>query len=395
MMEKLNVVVVGLGFGGAFVPLYLHHPDVKQVGLFDTNHDQIDRLINRYGDIFQVYSSYEAVLNDPAVDCIHLLTPPKLHASMAIAALEKGKHVACAVTMGETLEEIEAVVKTTRESGKNYAMLETAIFTRNFLYAKEMQDTGKLGDVQFLKSEYYQDVEGLQDHWMGYPPMHYSTHSMAPLAYLAKSPITHVYCVGSGTLDPDIVSRYGNPFAVEQAIIEFEKGLKGTIARSFNGVAKEYIEQFDVYGTKATFEWQQINVEEVPVVYTMSNSLRDDKGFYQRRHVQTDKVTPGDYPLDLPTALIPYLNWRAYQEVLRPDVTYWEGGDHHGAHPHLVHDFIRSIIEKRKPICDEKIAANLCAAGILAHQSSLKGGIRLAVPQYEIILTIIFEGIGE
>jgi predicted dehydrogenase len=178
-----------------------------------------------------------------------------------------------------------------------------------------------------------------------------------------------------------MVKRYGNPFAVEIAIIELENGLKGSVARSFNNVAKEYIEQFDVYGTKATFEWQQINVEETPVVYTISDSTFGTKGYYTWREVGTFKVQPEDFPGDLPESLIPYLREATYREVLRPEKTYIEGGGHHGAHPFLVHDFIRSAIENRKPVCDEIIAANICAAGILAHESALQNGVLLSVPE--------------
>lgn len=379
-MKKLNVVVVGLRFGVEFVPLYLNHPDVACVGVCDTNPDAIQFVINRYGHDLKTYSSFDEVLADKSVDCVHILTPPMFHAEMSVKALLAGKHVACAVTMGTTIEDLQRVVNAVKESGKNYAMMETTIFTRNFLYAKNMLDTGVMGDVQFLKSEYYQDVEGLQDHWIGYPPMHYSSHSIAPLMYLAQSRVKNVFCVGSGTIPEDMVNRHGNPFAVESAIIEFENGLKGTIARSFNSVAKAYIEQFDVYGSKATFEWQQINDEDNPVVYTIADSVQNEKGLYQYREIRTFRVHPDDWIGDVPESLVRYMRRQTYQEVLHPEKKYELGGDHEGSHPHLVHDFIRSVMDNRKPICDEIAAANICAAGILAHESALKGGVVFSVP---------------
>jgi len=380
-MKKLNVVVVGLRFGAAFVPLYLNHPDVAGVGVCDTDAAAIQNIVNRYGHVIKTYSSFDDVLADENVDCVHILTPPMFHVEMSEKALLAGKHTACAVTMGTTIDGLQRVVDAVKKSGRNYAMMETAIFTRNFLYAKDMLDTGKMGEVQFLKSEYYQDVEGLQDHWIGYPPMHYASHAIAPLMYLAKSRVKSVFCMGSGTIPEDMVKRYGNPFAVEIAVIEFENGLKGSVARSFNNVAKEYIEQFDVYGSKATFEWQQINVEENPVVYTISDSTFGTKGYYTWREVGTYKVQPGDFPDGLPESLIPYLREAVYHEVLNPEKTYVEGGGHHGSHPFLVHDFIRSVIENRKPVCNEIAAANICAAGILAHESALQNGVLLSVPE--------------
>ena len=56
------------------------------------------------------------------------------------------------------------------------------------------------------------------------------------------------------------------------------------------------------------------------------------------------------------------------------------GGGHHGSHPHLVHEFVRSIVEDRAPAVDWSLAANITAAGILAHQSALLGGGWISLP---------------
>lgn len=57
-------------------------------------------------------------------------------------------------------------------------------------------------------------------------------------------------------------------------------------------------------------------------------------------------------------------------------------GGHGGSHGHLTEEFIRSILEKRKPLVDITMALNLTAAGIVAHQSALQGGELLKIPQY-------------
>lgn len=378
----MKVVIAGVRFGGEFVPLYLKHPLVDRVGLCDINAQCIERMRERYGDVFDVYENFDEALADGSVDCVHILTPPALHAEMSVRALQAGKNVACAVTMGTDLKQLENVVRAARESGKNYTMMETAVYTRNFRYAENMRKNGELGTVQYLKSEYYQDVEGLQPHWLGYPPMWYATHSVAPLSFLAGSRVAEVLCVGSGQIAPEFQERYGNPFAVESALLKFENGLYGSVVRSFNGVAKDYIEQFDVYGTKATFEWQQVNVIEKPVVYRIANSRRDERGEYIFRKVDTEIFTPEDLPSELPEALKPYLRERVYESIGKKGEYYREGGDHHGAHPYLVDEFLRSVYEGRKSFCDEVVAANICATGILAHESALKGGIKFKVPEF-------------
>ena len=380
--KKLKVVVVGVRFGGAFVPLYLNHPDVERVGVCDVNPDMIQRMLDRYGDL-DVYDDFEKVLEDDTVDAVHILTPPAFHVDMCERALLKGKHVACAVTMGTTIEELQRIINAVNKSNKKYMMMETSIFTRNFLYTKRLLDEGKMGKVQFLKAEYYQDVEGLQPHWLGYPPMHYATHAFAPLCYLAKSKIKRIFCFGSGEIKKEFEEKYGNPFAVESAVIEFENGLKGSVARSFNGVSKDFIEMFDCYGEKMTFEWQQIGTEHQPVVYKMADSLKLENGNYRWRPVEVNRITVADEVESLPEKLRPFVVEREYSELKDKNKKYKEGGDHHGSHPFLVHDFIRSIVEDRAPICDHIAAANICAAGILCHESALQGGVLMEVPNFE------------
>lgn len=58
------------------------------------------------------------------------------------------------------------------------------------------------------------------------------------------------------------------------------------------------------------------------------------------------------------------------------------GGGHHGSHPHLVNEFISSILEDRKPAIDEELGANITAAGICAHESALRDGKVIYIPEF-------------
>lgn len=57
------------------------------------------------------------------------------------------------------------------------------------------------------------------------------------------------------------------------------------------------------------------------------------------------------------------------------------GGGHHGSHPHLVHEFVRSIIEEREPWINVGLAANITAAGLCAHESAMHEGASVIVPR--------------
>lgn len=138
-MKKLNVVLVGLGFGGAFVPIYKDYPAVESIGIFDTDAGIMEAFSAAHG-IEKQYHSFEEILEDEAVDAVHLVTPIPLHAKQTVAVLNAGKHCACTVPMATSLDEIRDIMEAVEKSGKNYMMMETTLYTRQFFYAREMQE---------------------------------------------------------------------------------------------------------------------------------------------------------------------------------------------------------------------------------------------------------------
>ena len=61
-----------------------------------------------------------------------------------------------------------------------------------------------------------------------------------------------------------------------------------------------------------------------------------------------------------------------------------KAGGHGGSHGLLGDEFVRSILLDRKPLVDIVQALNMTVPGIIAHQSALKDGERLEVPQYSL-----------
>ena len=56
-MKKINVALVGVGFGGAFVDIYKHHPNVGELSLFDTDPIKLSTFSQKYS--LKVHSSFE------------------------------------------------------------------------------------------------------------------------------------------------------------------------------------------------------------------------------------------------------------------------------------------------------------------------------------------------
>ncbi|MDR0878617.1 MAG: Gfo/Idh/MocA family oxidoreductase [Treponema sp.] len=382
-MKQLNVVLAGLGFGAAFAPIYAEHPDVASFGIFDPSHELAKNAAARLGNV-KVYSSFEEVLKDPNVDAVHLVSPIPCHTEQTLAVLEAGKHCACTVPMAVNIDDLKAIAEAVKKSGKNYCVMETALYTTHFFKAAEMLKNGEIGNIQFLRGAHYQDMEHWPDYWLGLPPLFYGTHAIAPLVMLADSPIVRVRGLGSGVMRKELHARYGNPFPVETAQLEFANGLKGEVTRSLFETAHDYTEQFILYGSKKTFEWQQIESEQ-PVIHTLLPPRRDDQGNPLRGlPVTVERISTGNYHTLLPESIRRFTVKHEDYDETNPQLSLDRdaSGGHGGSHPHMVHEFIRSVIENRKSWVNEINGANIVAAGICAHESAIQGGKIIDIPGF-------------
>lgn len=258
---KLTVAIVGMGFGSCFLPIYLKHPDVEHVIMVDTNPDQLKALADMYLLDESYYTTdFESVLQNPDVDAVHLVIPPALHAPMSVQVLNAGKHCACTIPMGMSMKELEDVIKARKASGKHYMFMETSVYTREYLYVKELYESGAMGKLQYMRCAHYQDMEGWPSYWDGFPPLAHPTHAIGPCFALAGQRPVSVFGRGSGKVRPELEKQYGCPFAFESALVALEDGETTVeMERFLYHVARGYSECFNIYGENKSFEWDQLN----------------------------------------------------------------------------------------------------------------------------------------
>lgn len=373
--SKINVTVVGLRFGAEFVPIYLAHPHVNRVAICDTDPTILAEIGARYG-INRRFTDLRQALDDDGCDAIHLVTPIPMHAAQASAVLRMGKHCACTVPMATSIADLHAIVEAQRQAKKNYMMMETAVYTREFLFVKTMMGKGEIGTINFLRGAHYQDMENWPPYWRGLPPMHYATHALSPLLALMNTRATRVHCFGSGRLRKELQQQYGNPYPIESAIFQLEgTDVAAEVTRSLFQTAHGYTESFNVYGEQKTFEWQQLENEE-PVLFVME-PLQPGRG----RPITASRITVPDRQDLLPTDIARFTR-RGVYDASNPHLSFLQGGGHGGSHPHLVHEFVTSIVEERAPAVDAVNAANWTAAGICAHESAMRGGELVTIPPF-------------
>lgn len=367
----LNIAIVGLGFGAEFIPIYQRHPLANMYAICQRNIESLNKIGDDYG--IQVrYSDYDELLADPTIDAVHINSPIPNHAEQSLKALRAGKHVACTVPMATTVAECQEIVRVSRETGKKYMMMETVVYAREFLFVKELYETGQLGKVQFLKASHQQDMDGWPDYWPGLPPMHYATHCVGPVAGLLRLEADYVSCFGSGTIRPELAAIHNSPFAVESAHIKFKNSdLSAYVYRSLFDVARQYRESFEVYGDKKSFEWQLIE-DEQPVIHTAKKPEPEIP----------EKVNVPDYAHLLPTEIQRFTTKGVYDADETQHLSFTQGGGHGGSHPHMVHEFLTALTENRDPFPNAAQSANWTSVGILAHESALKGGEIMKLPDF-------------
>ena len=389
-MKKLNVALVGLSFGLEFAAIYCKHPDVDKVYLVDQNEKLLRIARERYSiPEERCHADLQEALDNPEIDAVHLVTPPATHAPFSVRVLNAGKHCGCTIPMGMSIQELNDVIHARKQSGKNYMFMETTIFQREFLYMKELYEKGELGRLQYMTCAHYQDTEGWPEDWKGFPPLMHPTHAVAPCLMLAGHLPDRVYARGSGKVRKELEEQYGCPYAFEAAFISLkDSDVTIEMERFLYGVARSYSECFRIYGENKSFEWQQL-ADEDPVLYTRTGALEkvdiltdENEESSRGGEIREERIQIPDYAHLLPKEIAMFTQNTVYNNE-NTHLSFTQGGGHGGSHPHLVHEFVRSILEERTPIMDDIMGAYWTGTGICAHESAMRDGKVISIPAFE------------
>ncbi|MBN1672704.1 MAG: Gfo/Idh/MocA family oxidoreductase [Kiritimatiellae bacterium] len=373
MKSPIRIGIAGLGFGAEFIPIYQRHPDAELTAVCRRDKEALDRIADAFG-VARRYTDFAELVRDPDLDAVHINTPIADHAPHTIAALEAGKHVLCTVPMATTIEDCRRIVELVRRTGLTYMMAETVVYSREFLFVKELYARGELGEIQFLQASHQQDLAGWPGYWEGFPPMHYATHCVGPCLALTGAEAEYVSCFGSGRIRAERIGRYNSPFAVETCHIKLrDSNLSARIYRSLFDTARQYRESFDVYGTRKAFEWPLVEGEE-PVLHTAGKPEPEIPV----------RVSVPNYAERLPEPIRAFTTRGVYDLEENAHLSFTQGGGHGGSHPHLAHEFIAALLAGRSPFPNAVQAANWTCVGLCAHQSALAGGQATPLPEFTL-----------
>lgn len=355
--RKLRVGVVGGRFGTQF---YFHeHPNAVVEAVADLRPDRRERLQKTYS-CAKAYASVAELLKDRRVEAVALFTPAPDHFQHVVETLDAGKHVLCAVPAAMSLEECEKLIETVKRTGLTYMMAETSYYQQLTISARKFHEQGAFGRIYSCESEYHHAgldslfFEGRERTWRhGFPPMHYPTHCTAHLLGVTGERIVQASCIGWGDGDPNLKDNvYRNPFWNETALFKTDRGTAFRVAVWWKG-AHRGTERAQYYGDKMSFFFNHPNGLGPAIVR-----------WTEGRSVLEKYDTP---------------QWWA-TDMLPAPLRHTSG--HEGSHTFLTHEFVDAVLRSRKPTVDVYAAVAYTAPGIVAHQSALKDGMQMKVPNF-------------
>ncbi len=385
---KLGICGAG-AFSRAFTPLFKAHPAVDEVVVNDVLPERAEERAAEFG-ISTVHGSLDDLCASD-VDAVAIMTQRQLHGPQSLKALKAGKHVYSAVPVGQTLDEVKAIVDAVEETGLIYMMGETSYYYPSTIYCRNRFRAGDFGDVVYAEGQYIHDMDHFYqsfrrsggDDWKkvaGLPPMHYPTHSTSMVLSVTGASATTVSCLGFVDDHEDGVFRKGanlwdNVFSNETALFRTSDGsaLRVNELRRVGWRGMSSV-QTSLFGTKGCFEEQansQVWVTKEPEEMTELDELLAcadmpieaqgdvDKVVLQEFHSGVSKVHP--------------------VERLPAEFRGLPNG-HLGTHQFLVDDFAKAVAANKLPPNHVWAAARYCVPGLVAHQSALRDGERLPVP---------------
>lgn len=146
MQKKLKVCIVGCGRIATLNVLgYKDNPHAEIYAVCDVSFERAAALAKAVG-IDRVYTDYQNVLDDPAIDVIELLTPHNIHCQMTVAACEAKKHVSVQKPMAMSLAECDRMIAAAKANGVRLKVYENFVFYPPYVQAKQMIEEGAIGE---------------------------------------------------------------------------------------------------------------------------------------------------------------------------------------------------------------------------------------------------------
>ena len=395
MNKKLTVAFIGCGkFAEHFVPLFKRHPYVEKVYVCDIIKEKAQKYSKKF-DV-DIIDSFEDVLRRDDINCIANFTQRHLHGDIVKRSLIAGKNVYSAVPMASTVEECQDIVRLVKEKNLIYLMGETCYYYPCAMFCREYYKKGMFGRFEYGASQYYHHIDaisyGKREGEGGMPPLLYPTHSTGMIISAVDSYAKEVVCLGYSSNEKykDIFSvgknNWDNEFSNQYVFMRLANGgvARVTEARTFGWMKpSSYISS--IYGSDGSYEFsnaQHIFVEKDWESEKEAVKLTDVSDYVNTAGMVENKNLP-EFKNMVANGM---WQWEDYAKVQEKEMSRLpkeydaEPNGHMATHKFLIDDFCKAVYNHKMPTLNAWTAARYTIPGLVAIESSKKGGIPLPVP---------------
>ena len=369
--KTIRMGVVGGGFGASFH--WHEHPDCVITGVTDLRADRRERLRERYR-CDNVYDSLEIMIQKAKdIDAVAVFSGAPDHARHVRMCMENGWHVVSACPACISLEEAAMLKEVKEKTGLKYMMAESSWYRQECIFARNLFRQGEFGELFYSEVEYYHDrgdlerlasnkktrfymPDGSRSWRWGLPPMFYPTHSIGFLTGVTGERVKKVSCLGWGGTRAELKDHpylaenaYQNPFWNEASMMLTDRG--HTCRANVFWLCAAGGERAQWFGDKATLYMPKGGLHG-PVEGIRMKGSRE--------------------------AAIPQY-WKS--DMLPESMRHSSG--HGGSAVFISAEFVNALLEDREPEIDLYHSLAMTVPGIVAHQSALKDGEQLDVPQFD------------
>ncbi|MGB7410291.1 MAG: Gfo/Idh/MocA family oxidoreductase [Sphingopyxis granuli] len=278
----LNIALIGSGFMGrahalafAAADRTFDLPRAPHVALLaDRDLPKATAAAASLG-IARASGDWREAIDDAGIDLVAIATPNRLHAPIAIAALEAGKAVYCEKPLATTIAESEAMTAAAAASGLPTAVGFTYLYNPMIVLARELIAGGEIGEVTAFRGIHAEDFMASADasfNWRCEPDQaggalaDIGSHIIAMARHLVGD-----IAVVSGRLHTAYPTRrdaQGTDRTVTvddqmDAVIEFASGATGTLAASWIASGHKMGLAFEVSGTRGSIAFTQERFNEL------------------------------------------------------------------------------------------------------------------------------------
>ncbi len=123
----------------------LEIPGAKLVAASRRNSTELHKFSRKFSVVG--YTNYQELLKNPDIDAVIVALPHQEHARVAVDAAKAGKHILLEKPMATSISDCDRIIDSVNTAGIKLMLGHTIQFMRSSLLAKEIIDSGELGEI--------------------------------------------------------------------------------------------------------------------------------------------------------------------------------------------------------------------------------------------------------